>query len=638
MNYRSDIDGLRAISVISVIIFHTGFTFLSGGFIGVDVFFVISGYLITGLVYKEITAGTFSYVKFYKRRIARLLPALIITLFVILLFGFLFYDNEAYDSLGKEVFFSALGAANILFAQGVNYFAQDEAVRPLIHLWSLGVEEQFYLIWPTLLILLAKIRFRYALSITTILFFISLFLAMHFVDTAPIKAYFQPQYRAFELFIGALTALIMTTSSYKEFKLGKYQRELIAYLALLLIFAPMLLLSKASTFPGLNTLYPIIGASLLIAFSKGTSVSRILSLSPFVFIGLISYPLYLYHQPILSFIYLFDLTSNKYLILTLVFAISSLFAWLTYKYIEKPIRQAVHQTNTSTFFTIASLILSLLIIAVAGLYIAKNAGLGERFKLINPFAYEVSRHHKESFFQHFEKGVNISKSKNSEILLIGDSVLQQYAYPITQMLALSNDKVDSITRGGCVLLKGVNFRDEFSDTPCNPLREEVYKLNKHYKTVVISQLWKSYDSHILNFNHSNPEFLEKWTPFIKSTIEHFKSRADNIILIGYQLKVEGLDALQPSIFLSKEDYLKNLSALKVTNAKKLLKSVKYFNQFASEKVSVLHPVDIWLNNDGRFTLHNNRWSYFHDDIHSGSVSTDFIVSKLHKINLLKNKN
>ncbi len=167
MNYRPDIDGLRAISVIAVIIFHTGFSFLSGGFIGVDVFFVISGYLITSLVYKEITSGTFSYLTFYKRRIARLLPALIITLILVLGFGFLFYDNREFDNLGKELFFSALGAANILFAQGVNYFAQEDSVRPLIHLWSLGVEEQFYLIWPTLLITLTFFKFRYVLIYTT---------------------------------------------------------------------------------------------------------------------------------------------------------------------------------------------------------------------------------------------------------------------------------------------------------------------------------------------------------------------------------------------------------------------------------------------------------------------------------------
>lgn len=123
VKYRSDIDGLRAISVIAVIIFHTDLGILNGGYVGVDIFFVISGYLITGLIFNDTRSGTFSYVDFYKRRIARLLPLLVITLFFVFIFGFIFYNNSAFDSLGKEVFFSSIGAANILFGQGVNYFA-----------------------------------------------------------------------------------------------------------------------------------------------------------------------------------------------------------------------------------------------------------------------------------------------------------------------------------------------------------------------------------------------------------------------------------------------------------------------------------------------------------------------------------
>ena len=160
MSYRPDIDGLRALAVIAVIVFHSGFELFSGGYVGVDIFFVISGYLITGMVFDEVKSGSFTYANFYKRRIARLGPALAITLATVSCLGFFFYDNKAFDNLGKEIFFSAAGAANILFAQGINYFAQESTVRPLIHLWSLGVEEQFYLVWPTTLVLLGALKLR----------------------------------------------------------------------------------------------------------------------------------------------------------------------------------------------------------------------------------------------------------------------------------------------------------------------------------------------------------------------------------------------------------------------------------------------------------------------------------------------
>ena len=127
MQYRRDIDGLRAIAVLSVILFHSGISAFAGGYIGVDIFFVISGYLITTLIYKEIKQGNFTYINFYKRRIARLLPALSITLLFVLIFGFIFYNNKSFDNLGKEVFFSSIGAANILFSQGINYFVNNEA-------------------------------------------------------------------------------------------------------------------------------------------------------------------------------------------------------------------------------------------------------------------------------------------------------------------------------------------------------------------------------------------------------------------------------------------------------------------------------------------------------------------------------
>ncbi|MEE9321315.1 MAG: acyltransferase family protein [Granulosicoccus sp.] len=636
MKYRPDIDGLRAISVMAVIIFHSGVNLLSGGYVGVDIFFVISGYLITGLVFDEIKKGTFTFTNFYKRRIARLLPSLITTLLLVFVFGFLFYDNNTFDNLGKEIFFSAIGAANLLFAQGVNYFAQESSIRPLVHLWSLGVEEQFYLVWPTILALLAFLKRRNILIIFLLLFFTSLYMAVTSVVDSPITTYFYPQYRAFELITGAITALTIRSGGFKKIKLKKICNEAISYLSLFLIILPMFLLDGNSTFPGVNTLYPCIGTAMLILFSTSTSVSKILSYTPLVFIGLISYPLYLYHNPIISYVHFFKLTVSNGVLLAIVLAISIPLSWLTYRYIEMPIRKLAHKRNKSPAAYIIPLVASLVSFAGVGIYVAKSNGLGERFKLLNSFAYQVTEHSGTTFHTYFSRGMNISANSNGKILFVGDSLMQQYVYPISKALGIDASNVDTVTRGGCVLLKGVDFIDKFSDISCNDLRAELYMINTQYEYVVISQSWDSYDQSIKNidvFNKTIPH--QMWTPFINSTLEHFKTISANIIVIGSHLKVEGTSELSPTIFLSEKYYKTQLGSLRVSNTGDIPRSNLFFSQWGEDDVLVIHPSDIWSLNNGTFKLHDTEWSFFSDSQHASHISTEFVVKKIKSILLNK---
>ncbi len=626
MKYRADIDGLRAISVIAVIFFHSGFSFLAGGYVGVDIFFVISGYLITGLVFDEIKAGTFTFVNFYQRRIARLLPALCITLFVVLIFGFIFYDNYAFDNLGKELFFSALGVVNILFGQGVNYFAQEESVRPLIHLWSLGVEEQFYFIWPALLLALAFLKLKNILIFVAALFFISFYLAVTANDVEPVKAYFYPQYRAFELLIGAWAALAVRHRFFHELNISKNKREWISVIAIFLVVMPMFLLDENSTFPGLNALWPCVGTALFIVFSSGSSVSRILSWSPLVFLGLISYPLYLYHQPIISYLHFFDQGSDNILVLFVVLTVAIPLSWVTYKYIEKPIRRAAHRKEKPARTYVIPLAACLTLFAVAGILIAKSDGFEARFKILNPFAYEVSQQHSVTFSHNFPQGFNVSQGDHGKILFIGDSLLQQYVYPMSKALNLNIDEVDTVARGGCVLLKNVQFQDEFADISCNDMRDQLYKMKKTYDYVVVSQSWRSYDGSILN--SKTKDTIKKWQPFIEDTIEYFKPLAKKIIVIGAHLEVAGTSAIKPTILLSPETYRAQLNRLKVTNLHELEADRPFFDQWSGyDGVMVLQPVNIWRS-DGAFVLHDKGWSLFSDIQHISSASTEYVVKRL----------
>lgn len=631
MKYRSDIDGLRAISVVAVILFHVDLNFISGGFVGVDIFFVISGYLITGLIYDEINSGIFTFSNFYKRRIARLLPALNITLLIVLIFGFFFYDNKAFDNLGKEIFFSAIGGANILFGQGVNYFAQEESVRPLIHLWSLGVEEQFYLVWPSILILLVLLRKKYIIWPVLTLFAGSLTLSILFVTIDPIKTYFHPQYRAFELITGALTALLMRTHAFERHTIINKYNEIISIFSMSLITLPMFILDKNSTFPGINALFPCVGTALFIVFSKDTITSRLLSIKPIVLLGLISYPLYLYHQPIISFLLFFGLKISKPINIFIIIISSITLSWLTYIHIETPIRNNIRIKKSSLAYVLP-LTLILSSFAAIGLFFARSNGFGLRFQMLNPFAYQVTQHNTTTFHKHFERGLKISNNTKGKILFIGDSVLQQYVYPFTKALRIKKEEVDTATRGGCVLIKNVDFIDKFSDISCNNLRNELYKQTKQYEYIIISQDWDGYDDKILNFHSDTP--YKKWEPFINDTIEHFSKLSNNIVIIGSHLKIDGTSKLKPTIFLSKNNYINNLKNLKVYNYDELKLSRSFFEQWQTHNdVTVIHPLDIWY--DGTFTLHNGKWSFFSDSRHVSKMSTEHVVERLLDISQLK---
>ena len=616
--------------MLVVVFFHAGVISFSGGFVGVDVFFVISGYLISTLILDEIHSGNFSYSSFYKRRAARLLPALLITLIMVLLFGLFFYDNKALDNLGKETLFSAFGLANILFAQGTNYFAQEGAVRPLIHLWSLGVEEQFYFIWPTVLLLLLKFFNRHLPAILTTITLVSFALACFTVERDPVAAYFYPQYRAFELMIGAITALLM---NHKKLDCNQTIRECIMLMALAMIILPVFLLSEASTFPGIHTLWPCLGTAIFILSGKDSRLSKPFTSQVMVMIGLISYPLYLFHQPFISWMNFFNVTDASIKLAALTLIICTPAAWCTYQFVEKPIRLSVKQADNKSLASLFILIIMVVLIGLAGLMLAKTNGFGARLKYLNPFAHEVSLKQETTFHNNFKRGFYVSGNINKKILFIGDSLLQQYVYPIMNAFDAEADEIDIVSRGGCVLLNEVEFIDTFSDISCNKLREKLYRLDHSYDYVVISQFWDSYKQNVRNFpEQAESDSFEKWMPFLKTTTKHFQAKGSKVLIIGQHPRVSGTKAFKPGVFLKKRDYLDNLEQLQVTNEKSLQASVKSFEPFSLEhNVIMLHPLDIWRVQPSDYELHNGEWSYFYDGKHFSSVADDFVETRIRQI-------
>jgi peptidoglycan/LPS O-acetylase OafA/YrhL len=346
-SYRPDVDGLRAIAVLCVIGFHAFPDRVPGGFIGVDVFFVISGFLISGIILGQLSRQRFSYLQFYARRIRRIFPALLLVLATALLVGWFLLLPDDFKQLARETAASAAFGANLLFWNESGYFDGSAAGKPLLHLWSLGVEEQFYLAWPLILAALVR-RSGRLISLVTGLMLASFMLNVELVQTHPSASFYLPITRFWELLTGGLLACAAHENPMSQFGRSiswlterPVARETSGWLGLALIGASLWLLSPASAFPGWWALLPVLGTFLILAARGGWLNRVLLSNRALVFVGLISYPLYLWHWVALSFLHLrFHNGADVAPALQRIAAVSVCFilAWATYVVIERPIR------------------------------------------------------------------------------------------------------------------------------------------------------------------------------------------------------------------------------------------------------------------------------------------------------------
>lgn len=347
LKYRPDIDGLRALAVLSVFVFHFFPEVIPGGFIGVDIFFVISGFLITSIILRESLQGKFTITNFYKKRVIRIFPALLAALISIYLYGWFFISGSDFELLGKHIFGGAFFISNLLLWQESGYFDANSQLKPLLHLWSLGIEEQFYLFWPLLIIALRK-NLKGILSLSAVVFTTSLILSIYYTSKGSSAAYYSPLSRSWELMAGAITACLAFKLNGKPVKYA----SLLSITGLGLILLSFVVINKDSQFPGYIALLPVAGASLII-FSGSGVVSSVLSFRPLVLIGLISYPLYLWHWPVYAFMRIHYADDPVVIAKIAGMVISVIAASLTYLYIEKPIRTSKHKVKLPVGFSTA---------------------------------------------------------------------------------------------------------------------------------------------------------------------------------------------------------------------------------------------------------------------------------------------
>ena len=488
--YRPDIDGLRALAVLSVLLFHYFPNWLPGGFVGVDIFFVISGYLITGIILDNLDKGSFSFGDFYKRRARRILPSLLTILICVMAAGWFLLLPDEFVALGKHLASAASFLANISLWQEAGYFDTASGKKPLLHLWSLGIEEQFYIFWPLIIWAVWKRGRPFlhsAVAITTISFAVNLAIMYRH----PVADFYSPASRFWELGVGAiLTCLVRAHPAWL-----RTNPNLMSIAGFSLIAAALILIREGAPFPGWWALLPTSGAALIMAAGASSRINAsVLSNRPAKFIGQISYPLYLWHWPLLSFGYIVCNGIPARTDRLVLFALSFPLAWLTYKFLEPRFR---FKSDKSSLFTLVAASL-LILIAGATCWTGfipprqDDMKLGPIVRALRDWGYPSG-----DFLPVPFNGITLYEKGRSghATLFYGDSHMEHLAPRVDAMLNSKSglNRAIFLTHTSCAPF---HVATELPD--CDGQRETFNKLllRKDIDTVVIGSHWINYlDSH-----------------------------------------------------------------------------------------------------------------------------------------------
>jgi peptidoglycan/LPS O-acetylase OafA/YrhL len=423
--YRPEIDGLRALAVVPVILFHAGFAPFAGGYVGVDVFFVISGYLIASIIVEEMRGGRFSFVTFFERRARRIIPALYAVLLVTLPLGWLFMLPDNFENFGQSLFATVGVSNNVLLWMTSGYWDLSNEFKPLLHTWSLGVEEQFYFVFPLVLLALVPRGTRTTMWALAIAAVASLVLAQWFVMTKPLAAFFLLPMRAWELLLGAMFAVTRTSGVPHQVARGPLA-SVLAWIGLALILAPVFLYDSRTPFPGVAALPPTLGTLLVIMFaSSSNAVGRVLSLRWIVGIGLGSYSAYLWHQPLFAFIRLLSVEHPATWVWIAAIAATGVLAFLSWRFVEQPFRSR-ERCSRRAIFTLTIGVGALL--GGAGLAIDRTSGFPQRVPAIGGATDGGGRQARASYVDRVyslrtERFVDDGRTK---VLVLGNSYARDF--------------------------------------------------------------------------------------------------------------------------------------------------------------------------------------------------------------------
>jgi peptidoglycan/LPS O-acetylase OafA/YrhL len=602
--YRKEIDGLRAIAILPVIFFHADLFNMTGGYVGVDIFFVISGYLITSILMSELEKNEFSILNFYERRARRILPALTFVLVTSTIAAFILMPAELLKSYSESLISVVTFTSNIYFYMSSGYFSTISDETPLLHTWSLAVEEQYYIFFPIFLSLIWSIGRK---KLTILILLISL-LSLSFAHYLALNQYQDANFylifsRAWELLAGSLISIIGLDKT----GVSKQSRTFFETFGLLLIIYSIFFFDKHTPFPSLYTLIPIIGTLLIISFSNERSIiGQLLSNKILVVIGLLSYSLYLWHQPLFAFIRISSIGEPSETLFLTAMSFTFLLAFLSYKYIETPFRNKKKIPRATIFQLSLGTIFLFLAIGLSG-YVQN--GFENRFtssdytKTIQPSPKRVDCHTKGENFLSPEQSCNYFKD-NITWAVFGDSHTVEIAYSLAKVLEKKNQGVKHLSFSGCP--PALNF--DVKRPGCS------------------------------RWVRSSLSFLEK-DQSIKNVLLGFRYSA---FLFGSQTKqYPDLPGEDPRVFYTNpENYTMN-SAREVywESLREII--IKLLN--SGKNVYVLYPIpelpthieklitpDSIFNDTPRIDLHNTTTSDFYMN------RNKFIIEKLNSLNFGKN--
>jgi peptidoglycan/LPS O-acetylase OafA/YrhL len=502
MDYRREIDGLRALAVLPVIFFHAGFQTFSGGFVGVDIFFVISGYLITSIILAEMEAGTFTLANFYERRARRILPALFVLISLCLPFAWLWLLPQDMKSFSQSLVAVTAFASNVLFWRTTGYFDTAAELKPLLHTWSLAVEEQYYLLFPLFVMFTWRFGKTWILKSLVVVFIISLAAAHWGATTHPVFTFFLLPTRGWELLIGGFIAFYFSLG-HKQAS-HKWLNELGSLIGVVLITYSIFSFDSKTPFPSLYTLVPTVGTALIIFFTTPqTSTGKLLGSKIFVGVGLISYSAYLYHQPLLAFAKHRSIDEPSSQLIGLLVATTFLLAYFSWRFVEAPFRnkQRINRKQLFTFCVLASFAFALF-----GLIGHLNKGykfrLSDEVLVYDNFQKEeIPDEYCNLSEKNFALGgcVKGDKTKSPNFALLGDSHAGALAFELDKSFSYVGFSFRQYTQGGCPF--GPLIKNSSNDI-CEKYQSAYLKdfQSNNVETYIVVSRWAYYlnDS---NFNN-----------------------------------------------------------------------------------------------------------------------------------------